>query len=202
MKSTTAAQAFDQAVPRYPAQLLTPARLPDGTSVLVRPIRADDDALEREFIDRLSSETRYNRLLSGRRLTPEEILHLTHIDYEREMAFVAVTAEGAQARMLGVARYVRDADGRGAEFALVVADDWQRKGLGCLLLETLLQHAAAAGIARLHGITLATNQPMQNLARKLGFVPGQDPQDATVRRFEKTLRAEILHEGMPSLMLQ
>ena len=88
---------------------------------------------------------------------------------------------------MGVARYVKDADRAGAEFALVVADAWQRRGVGTLLLETLLQHARAAGIERLHGITLATNQGMQDLARKFGFVQTGDAQDATVRLLERAL---------------
>ena len=178
---------------RYPAHLAGSRRLPDGTEVIVRPIHADDDAIESAFIRGLSRDSRYNRLLSGRKLTPEEIRHLTRIDYDREMAFVAVIPDRGQACLLGVARYIRDSDGDGAEFALVVADAWQHKGVGSLLLNTLLRHAHSAGIARVHGITLATNQAMQNLARKLGFVQKADPQDATVRWVEKAL----LHAARP-----
>ena len=74
----------------------------------------------------------------------------------------------------------------------MVADAWQGKGVGGLLLQALARHARAAGIVRLHGITLATNQAMQNLARKLGFVQHADPQDATVRWVEKALTPEDL----------
>jgi acetyltransferase len=100
---------------------------PDG-EVIVRPIHPDDDAIESAFIRGLSRDSRYNRLLSGRKLTPQEIRRLTRIDYEREMAFIALAPDGGQASLLGVARYVRDSDGDGAEFALVVADAWQRRG--------------------------------------------------------------------------
>jgi len=200
MNSNVADSRFDHASSGYPAHLLSAARLPGGTAIVIRPIRAEDDALERDFICSLSNETRYNRLLSGRTLTPEEIRRLTRIDYDREMAFIAVSADGGRARLLGVGRYVRD--DRGAEFALVVADAWQHQGIGRLLLETLLWHAHLAGIARLHGITLATNQPMQNLARKLGFVQKHDPQDATVRRLEKTLETGMSPERMALLMIQ
>ncbi len=172
---------------RYPAHLAGSRRLPDGTDIVIRPIHPDDDVIERAFIGGLSGDSRYNRLLGARKLTPEEIRQLTRIDYDREMAYIAVIGDGVQACLLGVARYVRDSDGTGAEFALVVADAWQHKGIGTLLLDTLLQHARAAGMVRLHGITLATNQAMQNLARKLGFVHKHDPQDATVRLAEKTL---------------
>jgi RimJ/RimL family protein N-acetyltransferase len=73
----------------------------------------------------------------------------------------------------------------------VVADAWQHKGVGSLLLSVLLRHARAAGIERLHGITLATNQAMQNLARKFGFAQQHDAQDASVRQIEKTLAARV-----------
>jgi acetyltransferase len=187
MMSPAVDQACAYAPRRYPAHLVASRRLPNGTNIVIRPIRPEDDAIEREFINGLSRDTGYNRLLSGRKLTPDEVRQLTRIDYEREMAFIAVAVDGGQACLLGVARYVRDADASGAEFAIVVADAWQRKGVGTLLLSTLLRHAHAAGVLRLHGITLATNQPVQNLARKLGFVQKHDPQDATVRQIEKTL---------------
>jgi acetyltransferase len=173
--------------PRYPAHLVVSRRLPDGTSIVIRPIRPDDDAIERAFIRALSRDSAYNRLLSARKLTADEIRHLTRIDYEHEMALVAVTVTGGQTTLLGVARYVRDDDAGGAEFAIVVADLWQRRGIGTMLLSALLRHARSAGIARIHGITLATNQAVQDLARKLGFVQTHDPLDATVRHIEKTL---------------
>jgi acetyltransferase len=185
--STAVDRTYAYAPPRYPAHLVASGRLPGGSNIVIRPIQPDDDAIERAFIRGLSRDSAYNRLLSARELTPEEIRHLTRIDYKREMAFIAVTADGGEARLLGVARYVRDADDTGAEFAIVVTDAWQRKGVGSLLLDTLLQYAQAAGIARLHGITLATNQAVYKLARKFGFVRTLDPQDATVRLIEKTL---------------
>jgi acetyltransferase len=191
MMSTALDRTYAYAPPRYPAHLVASLRLPDGTNIIIRPIRPEDDAIELAFISGLSRDSAYNRLLSARKLTPDEIRHLTRIDYEQEVAFIAVTADGGQARLLGVARYVRDADATGAEFAIVVADAWQRKGVGTLLLSTLLRHAHSAGIVRLHGITLATNQAMQNLARKLGFVQKHDPQDASVRQIDKTLAAGV-----------
>lgn len=185
------AAAHDHNPASYPAHLRECARLADGTDILLRPIHPEDDVVERAFISGLSRDSRYNRLLGARKLTPQEIRQLTRIDYEREMAFVAVSASGGQACLLGVARYIRDAHAGGAEFGVVVADVWQRKGVGTLLLQALLRQARAAGIARLHGITFSSNQAMQNLARKLGFVLQTDPQDATVRRVEITLTPEV-----------
>ena len=179
--------ARNDALPQYPAQLVQLRRLPEGAHIVIRPIHPDDDALERSFINGLSSDTRYNRLLSGRKLTPEEIRKLTRIDYQREMAFIALGISGSRFIPLGVARYVRDAEGTGAEFAIVIADAWQGKGVGTVLLRALLAQARAAGIGQLHGIRLATNQAMHNLARKLGFTNIVDPLDATVRQVVKTL---------------
>lgn len=187
MLSTASDQTYAHAPLGYPAHLVSTRRLSDGTNITIRPIRAEDDASERAFISGLSRDTVYNRLLGARKLTPDEIRHLTRIDYQREMAFVALTANGRGARQLGVARYIRDSEGSGAEFALVVADAWQHRGVGSVLLDKLLQHALAVGIERLHGITLANNQAMQNLARKLGFVQKHYPGDATLRQVEKTL---------------
>lgn len=170
-----------------PADLWERRRLSDGTEILIRPIRPEDDAIELAFIRGLSPDSRYNRLLSARNLTEQEIRRLTRIDYDREMAFVAIAGSDAQTRLLGVARYVRDEAGGGAEFAVVVADAWQRRGIGTMLLQALLGYARAAGLARLHGITLAANQPMQYLGRKLGFAQRAEPGDASARLLEKAL---------------
>jgi len=192
MMPAAADLTYANAPPRYPAHLVASRRLPEGSSIVIRPIRPEDEAIEWAFIRGLSQDSAYNRLLSARKLTPEEIRQLTRIDYEREMAFIAVAVDAGIERVLGDARYVRDADGRGAEFAIVVADAWQRRGAGTLLLNALLAHARAAGIERLHGITLATNEVMHGLARKLGFVRKLDPQDASVRQLEKALSAVVL----------
>ena len=170
----------------YPGDRIESRRLADGTDILIRPIRPADDDIEFAFVCGLSRDTGYNRLLSARKLTTQEIRRLTRIDYDREMALVAVTGSGDQMRLLGVARYVRDADAGGAEFAIVIADAWQKKGIGTLLLRALLRHAHSAGIGNLHGITFATNQAMQMLGRKLGFVQTLDPADATVRHLAAT----------------
>ena len=171
----------------YPAHLAATSRLVDGTEFIIRPIHPDDEALERAFVCGLSRDSAYNRLLSCRKLSAQEIRQLTHIDYEREMAFVAVRGAGVQADLLGVARYVKNADG--AEFALVVADAWQHRGLGTQLLGALLRYARSAGIARLYGVTLASNQAMLGLARKLGLRLQADAHDATLRWAAKDLAA-------------
>jgi len=175
----------------FPVYPLAPASLSDGPKIIIRPIRPEDDALEAAFIAGLSKDSRYNRLLGARRLTPEEARRLTRIDYHREMALIAVAVIDGKACQLGVARYVADAAAGGAEFAITVADAWQRLGIGSLLLHALIQHARAAGITRLHGLSFATNLAMQQLARRLGFVQKLDPQDATIRLVEKALAPAV-----------
>jgi acetyltransferase len=117
--------------PQFPGHLTQPVTLRDGTQVVIRPIRASDTRLELEFIRGLSAESRYNRFFSTRDLLPGELHRLTHIDYDHEMALIATTLGDAGEEEIGVARYVRDKDSAGdAEFAIVIADDWQRQGLG------------------------------------------------------------------------
>src|SRR5712691_6374830 len=107
----------------------------DGTVITIRPICAADLALEQEFVNGLSAPTGYQRLMSTRRPSLEELRRFTDIDYEREMALIAVTDARGRERQVGVARYVKEEASPGdAEFAIVLSDDWQGRGLGAKLL--------------------------------------------------------------------
>jgi acetyltransferase len=155
----------------------------------VRPVRHDDGELEEAFVRGLSLESRYQRMLSaGTKVTPEWIDSMTHIDYQRHMAFAVTTASDGVEQFVGVGRYVVDAAKRRAEVALVLADVWQGQGLGRRLLETLLEHAASAGIDEAVGVVLATNVAMLRLARGMGFAVTAEPGDATVMRITRDLR--------------
>ena len=157
----------------------------DGEPVVIRLIGPDDDALEKAFTDGLSRETSYRRLLSPRKLLPEEITRFTHIDLARERAWVAVTPGPDAVAICGVVRYFQDGDV--AEWAIVLADAWQGRGLGTKLLAKLIDSARAAGVAVLSDITFATNAPMIGLARKLGFTIAREPADATLTRMTLVL---------------
>ena len=165
----------------FPAHLAVRMPLADGTPIAIRPIEKTDKKIELDFLNGLSSTTRYQRLLSTRNLLPGELRRLTEIDYEREMALIATIAtdDGAAEQEIGVARYVRD-DGDGAELAIVIADRWQRRGLGALLLTHLIAAARDAGVRKLTGLTLATNPAMLQLAKRLGFVLRRQPGDPTL----------------------
>ena len=154
---------------------------PDGTPVTIRPISAADFGLEREFVDKLSSASAYQRRMSTRRLTTEEVKRFTDIDYERDMALIATVVANGRERQIGVARYAKDKDGSDeAEFAIVLADDWQRRGLGSKLLSSLLAVARRQGLRRVVGIALSTNSGMLALARRMGFRLAPDPSYATI----------------------
>ena len=166
----------------YPSHLVETARLRDGRPITVRPIRAADLLLEREFVIGLSPTTRYQRLLSGRKLMPGELKRLTDIDYDRELALVAILEVEGRQRILGVARYVRDDahEPGSADFAIVVGDAWQGQGLGETLLQALMRAAPGHGLSALTGITLSENHRMIALARKLGFHARREADDATL----------------------
>ena len=173
----------------YPAHLSRTWTLASGESLLVRPVRHDDGELEETFVRALSRESRYQRMLSGgTKVTPEWIDFMTHIDYHRHMAFAVTTVSDGVEQFVGVGRYVVDAVKSSAEVALVLADAWQGQGLGRRLLETLLGHAASAGIREALGTVLATNVAMLRLVRSMGFTVSPEPGDAAVRRINLQLR--------------
>jgi acetyltransferase len=172
----------------YPAHLSRTWTLVSGQSLSVRPVRHDDGELEEAFVCALSLESRYQRMLSGgTKVTPEWIDSMTHIDYQRHMAFAVTRMSDGVEQFVGVGRYVVDVATLSAEVALVLADAWQGQGLGRRLLETLLEHAASEGIREAVGTVLATNVAMLRLVRSMGFTVNPVPGDATVRRISRQL---------------
>lgn len=154
-------------------------KLRDGSTVLIRPIGRQDVELERAFVERLSPQTRRWRFLGQlRELGAEQLHRFTDIDYARDMAFVALVHEGGEKREVGVSRYCVGADPKTCEYAVVVADSWQGRGLGTLLMRHLIDTARANGIRRLVSIDAAENSAMRELAEHLGFERHADPDDA------------------------
>jgi len=140
----------------------------EGAAIRIRPIRPDDLDELGEFLSGLSEQARHHRW-GARKLLPSELARLSRVDPERTVALVANECRDGQERIVGEARYVREADGRACEFALVVADRQHGRGLGEQLLRRLIEGARRAGIHRMYGTTLGTNAAMLGLARKLGF---------------------------------
>ena len=157
-----------------------------GTSVTLRPLRPEDRDIETAFVHGLSADTRHNRLLGGAiAITREYIERLVTVDYSRDMALAATTMSDHET-LIGVARYVRDKAGNAAEFAIVVADAWQGRGIGRRLLSMLIDVARRRGLSRLYGDILASNRPMLELVRRLGFQLERHD-DATLTRAMLTL---------------
>jgi acetyltransferase len=163
--------------------------LRDGTRVSLRPIAPEDAQREQSFVRGLSPESRYFRFMNTiRELSPEMLEHFTNPDPAREIALVAVTRDPVEPRQIGVARCVRvDPQDDRAEFAIVVADEWQGKGLGSLLMRDLMAAARARGLRRLEGSVLATNHAMLELMHALGFEVSGALDDARLRHVAKAL---------------
>lgn len=159
------------AIHPYPNQYTAPWRLRDGTEVLVRPIRPEDEPLLVAFHEGHSEHTIRMRFFSlVKTLSKDSLIRLCHLDYDREMALVAVyQPEGKTPQITGVSRYYLNPERREAEFALVVGDAWQGRGLGQYLLSRLIEIARDRGVRQLFGAVLRENTPMLKLTQKLGF---------------------------------
>jgi len=177
------------AIHPYPHELTQHYQLTNGASIVIRPIRPEDAVMEKNFIQRLSEHTKYFRFMQAlQELTPEMIVRFTQIDYDREMAFVAIAEDGNMPKELGVGRYLMNPDGRSVEFALVVADDCQCLGIGSRIMKTLMQTAKYRGLLFFEAEVLAINAPMLSLVKKLGFSIEAIAGDNEVVRVIKDLR--------------
>lgn len=176
------------AIHPYPVHLITHVQLPDGTDLTIRPIRSEDAQIEQAFVRGLSPQTKYFRFMqSMQELSPEELIRLTQLDYHRELALIATVYEDGREIEIGVARYAMNPDGESAEFALVVADGWQQRGIGSRLMQALMEAARTRGLRTLEGEVLGSNQPMLALVRDLGFTVRTSADDPAVKRVHRAL---------------
>ncbi len=163
----------------YPARYEQVLPLRGGGEYTVRAIHPDDAAMLQQLVNALSPESRYFRFISSLiELPPSMLARFTLIDYDREMALVAVvkdrtaSADGEIAeteRIVGVSRYITNPDQSSCEFSLVVADDFNGKGVGSRLMESIMDVARDKGLAEIEGLVLASNTGMLKLMRNLGF---------------------------------
>ena len=150
-----------------------------GGTVLVRPIRPDDAQMLQNLVRGLTPESRYFRFVSSfAELPPTMLARFTLIDYDREMALVAIVRERAATeggetveteRIVGVSRYVITPDQTSCEFSLVVAEDMKGFGLGSRLMESIMDVARERGLSEIDGLVLRNNAAMIKLMRSLGF---------------------------------
>jgi len=154
----------------YPTKYIVPWTLRDGTEVLIRPIRPEDDPLWLEFVKGLSEESLRNRFFYIlKEITREMIIRYCNIDYDREIAFVAELRGSGQSKFIGISRLIMDPDKRNGEFAVVVGDEHQGKGLGYKLVDMLIGVAQEQGLEMVYGLVLSSNRRMLDLCASLGF---------------------------------
>ena len=181
------AGALNFAIRPYPSQLVE-TLLWHGTTLTLRPIRPEDEVQHTAFLSQLDpADIRMRVFYARRSIERSELARLTQIDYEREMAIVAVDTgpDGAE-RTLGVVRAIADADNASAEFGIVIRSDMKGRKLGPLLLQRIIDYQRSRGTAKLVATVLAENTRMLALAMRLGFV--ERPSDESgVRAIELAL---------------
>jgi acetyltransferase len=172
----------------YPTHLINQWQLADGTDLIIRPIRPEDADIEKQFVHDLSEESKYFRFMNSmQELTETMLVRFTQLDYSREMALVAVTQEQGQEIELGVARYAINPDGETCEFALVVADRMQGKGLGQKLMVALMEAARSMGLSVIEGEVLNNNHSMLKMMTRLGFSIKSSEDDPSIMKVSKAL---------------
>jgi acetyltransferase len=161
------------AIRPYPEQYTCSFVLADGAAVRIRPIRPEDEPLMVHFHEKLSQESVQQRYLENlkldQRTAHERLTRICFIDYDREMALVAVCASGAGDEIVAVGRLSKFHGNNDAEFAILIRDDFQRRGLGTRLLSKLLEIARIERIDHVVGFILAGNSAMQKIADRLDF---------------------------------
>jgi acetyltransferase len=171
----------------YPAEYITSWELNDGTPVTIRPIRPEDEPAIAKFHETLSEESVRQRYFVSMKLNTrtshERLLRVCFADYDREMALVAEHADKAKGtrHIIGVGRLSRIRGRSEAEFALIVADRWQNRGLGTKLMSLLIETARQEKLTRLMGYVLFENIEMQRLCEAAGFRAQQNPEEDVVR---------------------
>ena len=171
------------AIRPYPAELEERAEFL-GRDIVLRPIRPEDEPQHARFLARIDPDDLHSRFFYTMRGFPHSALaRFTQIDYDREMAFIAIEGGGSVAETLGVVRVVAGPDYSTAEYAILVRSDLKGKGLGALLMAKVVRYCRARGIGEIVGDVLTANGPMLALARDIGFevLPGAESGVCRVR---------------------
>jgi acetyltransferase len=156
--------------------------------MVIRPIRPEDARIEDDFVRNLSPRSKYFRFMRAlHELTPEMLVRFTQIDYYREMAFIVTTEVAGEEAQVGVGRYVTNPDGSSCEFAVVVGDEWRRKGIGSRIMTSLMDVARSRGLRQMEGEILSENSDMLTLMKRLGFSLAPCEDDPTVQMAARPL---------------
>jgi acetyltransferase len=162
-----------------------PWRLLDGIKVLLRPIRPEDEPLEREMLYTPSEETmrmRFFRVI--REITHEMLIRFCNIDYDRDFAMVAEIEKNGTRKLIGVGRVMMEHDLKTGEIAVLVHDAFQGKGLGYKLMEVLIRIAKEKGVEELRGIALTENTRILRMVREFDFTREYLPHGETEIRLK------------------
>jgi acetyltransferase len=163
------------AIRPYPTQYVSPWKMKDGTAIMIRPIRPEDEPLLVKFHETLSEESVYHRYFNqiklDQRIAHERLTRICFNDYDREIALVAErkNPKGGAVEIVGVGRLSKARGRNEAEFSLLINDQWQRHGLGTELLKRLVHIGRDEKLARITAIVLADNYGMQHVSKKVGF---------------------------------
>jgi acetyltransferase len=176
------------AIRPYPTQYVSHEELRDGTPVTIRPIRPEDEPLMVKFHETLSEESVYMRYFHMMNLTQrtahDRLTRICFIDYDREMALVAehTDPDTGEREIMGVSRLSRRGASPGeAEFSVLVSDRFQRRGVGTLLVDRILDVGRAEDLKRITAEILFDNRPMQNISKELGFRLRRDTEEMVVK---------------------
>jgi len=171
----------------YPTRYVTPWKLANGTEVLLRPIRPEDEPMEAELLATVSPETLRGRFFENSvNITHEMLVRFTNIDYDREMAIVAELTKGKKKRIIGVGRLTGESDRGPGEFAVMVHDEFQGQGLGFKLTDFMIGIAQEKGLREITGYIDANNRRMLQVVEELGFVAEGTEGGVTTVRLDLT----------------
>ena len=177
------------AIHPYPTHFVKKIQLNDGRDITIRPIRPEDAEMEAKFVRELSNEAKYFRFMNSfHELSQEMLVRFTQIDYHNEMALIAVKTDSQGEEQIGVARYSTNVDKTSCEFALVVSDKWQSRGIAHHLMKDLMEIAHDRNLETMEGQVLRENSKMLELVASLGFQVRNDAEDNTIKQVEARLQ--------------
>lgn len=164
----------------YPSHYMTRWKLPDGTGVLLKPIRPEDESTGRDMLAALSKEAAPARFFGAPKITHDLLVRFCNIDYDREIAINAEIEKDGKKRIIGGCRLVLQPGSNKAEFAILVHDDYRRMGLGAKLIDVLIGIAGEKRLEEIYGEVPRENQGMIGLCRKLGFSVKSEPHGGSI----------------------
>jgi len=155
---------------QYPEDYTTTTVMKDGIKVVLRPIEPEDFKLEKKMFTKFSKETQRMRFFTYiNKVTSEMIRRYTDVDKDVEVGIMAEIKIKGKSEMAGVVRLITDEDGESGEMAIVVADPWQKKGLGSKMIDHITEIACKRGLHKIHTFTLPDNFLMQKMLKKKKF---------------------------------